>query len=628
MIVGGALRNQERELHGFRVRLGVALVLILAACGVLVTRFVFLQMVAYESYHTQAEANRISIVPVVPNRGLILDRNGIVLARNFSAYTLEITPSRIASLEDTLDKLSMVVEITPRDRKRFKKLLEESRNFESLPIRTKLTEEEVARFAVNRYRFPGVEIKARLFRDYPFGPSASHVLGYISRINQADVDWLEQKGFTNNYKGTDHIGKTGLEQQYEEQLHGTTGSEQVETDAGGRAVRSLARKEPVSGSNLILSLDMQLQQVAEQAFGDRRGALVAIEPTTGEVLALVSQPGYDPNLFVDGIDQGSWDALNGSEDKPLNNRALQGAYPPGSTFKPYMALAALELGKRTPASAISDPGFFFFGGHKFRDDKPGGHGYVDLYKSIVVSCDTYYYNLANDLGIDAISSFMAKFGFGQQTGIDIKGEKTGVLPSQEWKQKRFKQKWYAGETVSVGIGQGYNAYTPIQLANAVATLANNGVMMRPHLVHAIQDATTGRQTLVAPQRERTIALKPEHLQFIKGAMIGVNKEGTAAQAFKGAEYVSAGKTGTAQVVAIKQDEKYVESRVAERHRDHALFVAFAPADRPRIAVSVLVENSGFGAQAAAPIVRQLLDYYLLGKKPTAPAPETTDDEGD
>jgi penicillin-binding protein 2 len=628
MMVGGMLRSQERELHGFRLRLALTLAFMLAACGVLVTRFVFLQVVGYDNYHAEAEANRISIVPVMPNRGLILDRNGAVLARNFSAYTLEITPSKAGSLDDTLDRLAGVVEIQSRDRKRFRKLLEESRNFESLPIRTKLTEEEVARFAVNRYRFPGVEIKARLFRDYPLGESASHALGYISRINQADVDWLDNEGLTNNYKGTDHIGKTGLEQMYEKELHGTTGAQQVETDAGGRAVRVLSRTEPVSGNNLILSLDINLQHVAEQAFGDRRGAVVAIEPATGEVLALVSQPGYDPNLFVDGIDQTNWDALNGSDDKPLNNRALQGSYPPGSTIKPYMALAALELGKRTPQSAINDPGFFNFGGHRFRDDKPGGHGYVDLYKSIVVSCDTYYYMLANDMGIDTISSFLKQFGFGQLTGIDIKGEKPGVLPSQEWKQKRFKQKWYAGETVSVGIGQGYNSYTPMQLANAVATLANEGVMMRPHLVHAIQDSASGNQKIVDPQKLHTLALKPEHIAFIKNAMVGVNKEGTSARAFAGAEYTSAGKTGTAQVVAIKQNEKYVESRVKEEHRDHALFVAYAPADKPRIAVAVLVENSGFGAQAAAPIARQVFDYYLLGKKPNAPAEEQPGEEGD
>ena len=625
------LRNQEQELHAFRVRLTVAFGLILLACGALSARFAWLQVVQYGHYQTQAEANRISVLPVVPNRGLILDRNGVVLAHNFSAYTLEIVPSKIGKLDETLDQLSTVVEISTRDRRRFKKLLEESRNFESLPIRTRLSEEEVARFAVNRYRFPGVEIKARLFREYPYGASGSHALGYIGRINEADVGELETEGKTANYRGTDHLGKIGLEQSYEDELHGVTGFEKMETDAGGRAVRSLARTEPTSGNNLILSLDIKLQEVAEQAFGDRRGALVAIEPKTGEVLAFVSQPGFDPNLFVDGIDSANWDLLNNSEDKPLNNRALQGTYPPGSTFKPYMALAALELGKRTPQQGINDPGFFSLPGaaHRFRDDKPGGHGWVDMYKSIVVSCDTYYYQLAHDMGIDAIATFMPRFGFGQATGIDIKGEKTGVLPSPQWKMKRYKQKWYGGETISVGIGQGYNTYTPLQLANAVAMLANNGVMSPPRLVHAIQDSQTGQMRMLPSLPGKPVALKPEHIQFVKDAMVGVNKEGTGARAFAGAEYVSAGKTGTAQVIAIKANEKYDEKKVQERHRDHALFIAYAPADDPRIALAVVVENSGFGAQAAAPIARQVFDYYLLGKKPLKPAEEIpVEEEGD
>ena len=625
------LRNQEQDLHAYRVRLTVAFAFILLACGALAARFAYLQVVQYDHYQTQAEANRISILPVVPNRGLILDRNGIVLAHNFSAYTLEITPSRIGKLEDTLDQLGTVVEISTKDRRRFKKLLEESRNFESLPIRTRLTEEEVARFAVNRYRFPGVDIKARLFREYPRGISASHAIGYIGRINEADVDQLEADGKTANYRGTDHLGKIGLEQSYEDELHGVTGFERMETDAGGRAVRSLARAEPTSGNNLILSLDIRLQEVAEQAFGDRRGALVAIEPKTGEVLAFVSQPGFDPNLFVDGIDQTSWDLLNNSEDKPLNNRALQGTYPPGSTFKPFMALAALELGKRTPQQGISDPGYFILTGasHRFRDDKPGGHGWVDMYKSIVVSCDTYYYQLAHDMGIDAIAGFMPQFGFGQASGIDIKGEKTGVLPSQPWKMKRYKQKWYGGETISVGIGQGYNAYTPLQLANAVATMANDGTMVRPRLVHGIQDSRSGQLRPIVSPPSQASKIKPEHIQFIKNAMVGVNKEGTGARAFVGAEYTSAGKTGTAQVVAIKQNEKYDEKRVQERHRDHALFIAYAPAEAPKIALAVVVENGGFGAQAAAPIARQVFDFYLLGKKPLKPAEEIpSEDEGD
>jgi len=339
------------------------------------------------------------------------------------------------------------------------------------------------------------------------------------------------------------------------------------------------------------------------------------------VLAYVSRPGFDPNLFVDGIDSQSWTELNTSLDKPLMNRPLSGTYPPGSTFKPYMALAALTYGKRRPEQAISDPGGFNFGGHFFRDDKVGGHGMVDMYKSIVVSCDTYYYMLANDMGIDNISSFMRQFGFGSRTGIDITGESAGILPSQEWKQKRFKQKWYAGETVSVGIGQDYNSYTPLQLAQAVATIANDGVMYRPHIVNYVEDIVTRNRTVVEPQPERTIELKPEHLAVVKNALVGVNKEGTGARAFAGAPYTSAGKTGTAQVVAIKQGEKYVESRVAERHRDHALFIAYAPADKPKLALAVLVENAGFGARAAAPIARAVFDYYLVGKQPTPVKPD-------
>ncbi len=617
-----------KELAGaFRRRAAIAFTLILLACGLLATRFYYLQVIEFDAYHTQAEANRISLLPVPPNRGLILDRNGAVLAHNYSAYTLEITPGKAGKLDQTIDRLSEIIEIAPKDRRRFRKLLDESRNFESLPIRNRLSEEEAARFAVNRFRFPGVEIKARLFREYPLGELAAHVTGYIGRINQAEMDRLEAQDQLSNYRGSDHIGKTGVELSWEKELHGTTGVEQVETDAGGRAVRSLSRNEPAAGSDLVLSLDMKLQEIATQAFGERRGAVVAIEPASGEVLAFVSRPGFDPNLFTDGIDQTNWDSLNEDPDQPLNNRALRGLYPPGSTLKPYLALAALELGKRTPQQAIADPGVFDFGGHRFRDDKPGGHGTVDMYKSIVVSCDTYYYRLANDLGIDAIARFMAQFGFGQKSGIDLPSEAQGILPSPEWKQRRFKQKWFAGETISVGIGQGYNAYTPLQMAHAIATLANGGTVMRPHLVHALRDSRSGGTRVIPPEPVARIALKPEHVEFIKNALVGVNKEGTSARAFAGAAYVAAGKTGTAQVVAIKQNEKYVESRVAERNRDHALYVAYAPAENPRIAVAVLVENAGFGALAAAPIARQMFDYYLLGKQPAEPAP-TLDQNGE
>lgn len=616
-------KNPQQELERFRARLVVAGGFVLFCFTLLFARFVWLQVVQHDYYQTRAEDNRISLVPIVPNRGLIVDRNGVVLARNYPAYTLEIVPSRTGKPEQVIDELAEIIDIQPKDRKRFRQLLEESRNFESLPIRTRLTDEEVAKFIAHRYRFPGVDIKARLFRQYPGGAFASHLLGYIGRVNDRDLEKIEAREFEANYRGTEHFGKTGLEQRYEFDLHGETGFEQVEVDAGGRAVRTLARTAPVPGNNLTLTVDAELQRIAEQAFGSRRGALVAIDPASGGILALVAVPNYDPNLFVDGIDTQNWKELNESPDKPMVNRALNGAYPPGSTFKPFMALGALTLGKRRPEQAISDPGFFNFGGHHFRDDKKGGHGMVDMYKSIVHSCDTYYYMLANDMGIDNIAAFMGSLGFGSRTGIDIDGESEGVLPSQEWKRKRFKkpeqQKWYAGETISIGIGQGYNAYTPIQLAHATAIVANNGVVFRPHLVKHITDTRTGNKTLIEPQPVRDLGLKPEHVEVIRNAMVGVNKEGTGARAFAGAEYVSAGKTGTAQVYSLKGAE-YKAGSVKHELRDHALFIAFAPAEQPRIALAVLVENGGFGAQAAAPIARQVLDYYLLGKRPQAPAP--------
>ena len=621
---GIEIRDSERELQRFRGRLAMLGIFVLSLFGLLFLRFFYLQVIQHGHYSTLAEANRISVQPIAPHRGIIVDRNGIQLAHNYSAYTLEITPSKVPDLDTTIEELASVVEISPRDRRRFRKLLEENKRFESLPIRTRLSDEEISRFAAHRYRFPGVEAKARLFRHYPQGDMFSHVVGHIGRINQKEVDQLETEDRLANYRGSDYIGKTGLEQSYEKFLHGTTGVEEVEVDSGGRAVRTLSRTPPVSGNNLVLNLDAKLQEIAYNAFGERRGALVAIDPATGGILAFVSKPGFDPNLFVDGIDPQSWAELNGSIDKPLLNRAAAGTYPPGSTFKPFMALAALFYGKRTPQQAISDPGYYMFGGHRFRDDKVGGHGMVDMYKSIVVSCDTYYYVLANDLGIDPISRFMGLFGFGSRTGIDIGGESAGLLPSSDWKMRRFKQKWYAGETISVGIGQGYNSYTPLQLASATATLANDGVMFRPHIVNYIEDIRTRKKSPIEPKPLRDLGLKPEHLKVIKDALVGVNKEGTSARVFADAPYVSAGKTGTAQVIAIKQNEKYVESRVAERHRDHALFIAYAPADKPTIAIAVVAENSGFGARAAAPIARQVLDYYLLGKVPNKPAPSEED----
>src|SRR5215472_4774482 len=503
------LKNPERELQYFRRRMTIAGVIIIAAFGGLLGRFVYLQLIEHQHYQTLAESNRIAIVPIVPNRGVVTDRNGVVLAQSYSAYTLEVMPSRVKNLDAMIDELGELVEIQPRDRRRFKRLLEETKNFESLPLRTRLTDEEVARFAVNRYRFPGVEIKARLFRQYPFGEIASHVIGYIGRINDRDVENIEDWNQTANYKGSDYIGKVGLELSYERELHGTTGFEEVEVDAGGRAVRTLSRTPPISGNNLKLSLDIKLQQAAEAAFGDRRGALVALDPGTGEVLAFVSKPGFDPNLFVEGIDPANWDALNNSPDKPLLNRPLRGAYPPGSTIKPFLALSALNSGKRTATQQIFDPGYYQLAGsaHRFRDDKPGGHGYVDMMKSIIVSCDTYYYMLAGDTDIDVTHDFLAQFGYGEKTGIDIDGELPGVLPSRDWKRARFSgknyreehRKWYLGDSISAGIGQGYNAFTPVQQALAIATIANDGVSFKPHLVQSVEDAKTAEVRVIAPE---------------------------------------------------------------------------------------------------------------------------------
>jgi penicillin-binding protein 2 len=615
-------KNTERELHLFRMRLLFVGIFVLICFGLLLSRFIWLQIVKHDVYALQADENRISIVPVVPNRGLIMDRNGVILARNFSAYTLEITPSKInADLDVVIDRLSALVDIQAKHRKRFRKLLEESKSFESLPIRTRLTDEEVARFTAQRFRFPGVDIQARLFRQYPLGDVASHVIGYIGRISQKDAEIIDDSDEENaaNYNGTNYIGKEGLEKSYEAMLHGKTGFEEVEVSAGGRAVRTLSRTAPKSGQNLILSIDIELQKVVEEAFGDRRGAMVAIEPATGDVLAFVSKPTYDPNLFVEGIDQQSWNELNTSEDRPLLNRPLSGAYPPGSTYKPFMALAALELGKRTTTQTIVDPGFFNFGGHHFKDDKVGGHGVVDMYRSIVNSCDTYYYQLANDLGVDAIHDFMQPFGFGRATGIDLEHEKLGVLPSTTWKRANYRkaaqQKWYLGETISLGIGQGYNTFTPLQMAHAIATLANNGVVMKPHLVRITEDPQSRQRTLVIAKEKNRINLKQENIDFVKHAMVGVTQEGTSRLAFLNTEYISGGKTGTAQVISIKANEKYDVKKLAKNLHDHSWYTAFAPADRPRIAIAVIVENGGHGSESAAPIARKALDYYLLGKRP-------------
>ncbi len=613
------LKNLDRELARFRLRLKVGGAFVVLLAAVLLARAHYLQFAQHEHYVRRAENNRISLVPSAPHRGLILDRNGRILADNYSAYTLEINRAQMASLERTLAELETLIEITPGQLRRFRRLLAESHEFETVPLKSRLSDEEVAIVAANRYRLPGVEVKARLFRNYRGGPGMAHVVGFIGRINDRDLEKLRDNRQERNYRGSVHIGKTGLEQSYEMLLHGRTGFEQMETDAGGRAVRVLSRIPALPGKDLRLYLDAGLQAVAEHAFGDYLGGLVALDPNTGGVLALVSKPGFDPNLFIDGIDPDTWKELNESAERPMVNRVLRGIYPPGSTIKPFMALAGLELGLRRPDDSIVDQGYFTLpnSSHQFRDWKRGGHGVVDLRRSIAQSCDTYYYRLAADMGIDRMHDFLAQFGFGEKTGIDLEGESAGLLPSREWKQRRWNKPWYPGETVIAGIGQGYHLATPLQLAAAAAALANGGRPIQPRLVAAVRDPATRAWTpLVPPPSRPAVAISPSHLDVVREGMLDVTRPGgTAAAAAAGAPYAMAGKTGTAQVVGIKQGARYDASRLAREHRDHALFIAYAPADRPTLAVAVLVENGGSGSGTAAPIARAVFDYYLTGERP-------------
>ena len=624
------LRDLEQEIGRFRGRLLAAAAFVLVAFSLLAARLVYLQVFRHEELATQAEANRIAVVPIVPNRGLIVDRNGVVLATNYSAYTLEISPrnakdgskAAAAELDAQIDELATVVTIEAKDRRRFKRLQEELKGADSLPIRTRLSDEEVARFTAQRFRFPGVEVKARLFRSYPLGEAGSHLLGYIGRVNPAEKaameDWDEAE--QGNYKGTEYIGKLGLEQSYERVLHGTAGFEEVETSAGGRAVRRLNSHPPTPGDKLVLSIDIKLQALVEDLFGERRGALVALDPRSGEVLAFVSKPTFDPNLFVDGIDVESWRDLNESIDKPLLNRALRGTYPPGSTFKPFMAIAALNTGKRNPATIINDGGTFQFGDHTFRSHGDKGLGPVDMYRAIVKSSNVYFYSLANDLGVDLIHDQLEPFSFGVKTGIDIENEVTGILPSTEWKKRYYKrpeqQRWYAGETISLGIGQGYNNFTMLQMASATATLVSGGLRFRPRLVREIEDVISGQRKRIAFDAMTPLPLKPEHVELIRRALHGVTQEGTSARSFIGAGYASGGKTGTAQAVGVKANEKYNASKLEEHKRDHALYIAAAPMDAPSVVLAVVVENAGFGSDTAAPIARRVFDYLLLGQYPS------------
>lgn len=580
----------------------------------LVGRMWYLQVVRYDNLSARADQNRITIVPIPPRRGQIVDRNGLVLARNHRDYTLSVTRAQVeGDVNATLDRLGELVYLSANDRRRFLRLYAHSGRYAPVLLRNNLNDIEASWFAVHAYQFPGVALEARWVRSYPQQETAAHVMGFVGRISEADEEQLDSEGRLGNYRGTFVMGKKGIEKTWEQTLHGRTGVEEVEVTASGRPVRVLSRTDPRPGSSLQLSLDVGLQQLAEAQFEGRRGALVAIAPKTGEILAFVSAPSFDPNLFVDGIDTESWRALNESPDHPLINRPLYGTYPIGSTYKPFVALAALDLGIRSARELVSDPGYFELAGQRFRNAGGVAYGATDMHRAIVVSSDTYFFSLGAIMDIDALHDFSKQFGFGQITGIDLDGERRGVLPSRAWKQQAYKkadqQHWYRGETVSVTVGQGYNAFTLLQLAQATSVLASDGVYMKPHLVRRITDPLTGNFTYPVTGAQYKIPLKAEDLQIVQNAMVDVIRKGTARRAFEGATYQAAGKTGTAQVYSLR-GSKYRASSVDERLRDHALFMAYAPADDPQIAVALIVENGGWGASVAAPIARKVFDYWL------------------
>lgn len=607
------------------LRLLVAFILIVIFFSILLARFFYLQVTQHNEFSGQASSNRITLIPTPPVRGEIVDINGVPLAKNYPVFSLEVIPSRIeGKMEDVIEALKKYVDITPTDLKRFKKYRESYRKFENIPLKLRLTDEETARLSVHLREFKGVEVNSRTFREYPYGKLTSHFLGYIGRISDKDKEMLEEESLTALYRGSTHIGKSGLEKYYEHQLHGIPGYQEVEKDAYGNIVRVLKNVPSKMGQTLRLGMDIRMQQEADRILGDRRGALVAINPQDGTVLAFVSKPSFDPNLFIDGIDSDTWKILNDDWKKPLINRVTQGLYPPGSTFKPFMGIALLESGKITQNTIVPAPGAWSIPGsrHIFRDSVRSGHGSANLSKAIQVSSDTFFYRLGYEMGIDKASPYLAQFGFGQKTGIDLPSEYVGVLPSREWKAKRFAKssdptakEWRAGEMVSVSIGQGYNAYTPLQMAHATASLANNGVVHQPHLVKEVLDFGARKITRINPNPERQIPFKADNFEYVKRAMEKVLKPGgTAHRIGGGLAYTMGGKTGTAQVVQIKQGSRYNAAALREQHRDHAWFISFAPLEKPEIAIAVILENGGWGAYAA-PLAREMTDFYMLHVKP-------------
>ena len=608
------LKDHWREQRMFLGRIIAAAVIVTLLAGLLMYRLVDLQVVHFEHFSRHSQGNRVRLEPVPPVRGLLFDRAGRPLAENQPVYQLELVPEEVKDLEATLDGLVALGLVRTEDLPRIYNQIRSQRRFEPAILRARLSDEEAARFAVNRPRFTGVDIQARLARRYPLGARAAHAVGYVGAISEPDLRRLD----TANYAGTAQTGKVGAERAWEDLLHGTTGFRQVLVNAQGRALQELERNDAVPGRNVYLTLDLELQAAAEDALGERRGAVVALDPRNGQVLALASMPGYDPNLFSMGIPATTYRALQEDLDQPMFNRALRGQYPPGSTIKPMLALAGLHYGVTTPLDTVWCPGWFSLPNHshRYRDWKREGHGSVDLEDSVAQSCDVYYYRLAVTLGIDRMHDFLAFFGLGAATGIDIPGERSGLLPSRDWKRSAFRrpqdQVWFPGETVITGIGQGYMLATPMQLAQAAAILANRGQGYRPTLLAAVEDPLSGMREEFAPQPLPPLEFKPAHVEEAVDAMVAVvhGERGTARAIGVDSPWTIAGKTGTAQVVGIAQGEEYDEDQVAERHRPHALFIAFAPAENPRIAIAVLVENGASGSAAAAPIARTLIDNWL------------------
>ena len=599
----------------FRSRVLAAQILVFLCFGILAARYAYLQIFQYAALNQQAQSNRTTQVPIEPARGWIMDRHDFVLARDNPGFSLEIVPKDQENMDETIEKIRQIVPITDADIKRFNRLRADSDSYDSVPIRAKLTEEEVARFSVQQFQFKGVSVAKRSFREYPNGDLGVHVIGYVGRINQRDKERIKKNGLDQDYLGTSHIGKLGIEQSYESLLHGKNGYESLEVMASGRQVGILDEQDPVQGNNLQLTIDAYLQDQVEQGFAGRRGALVALEPSTGQILAFVSAPTYDPNLFVEGIPESIWTELNESKNKPLFNRALRGGYPPGSTYKPFMALAALHSGARDRNTVIQDGGIYTFGGHRYRDSTGGrGHGVVNMFTSIAVSSDVYYYSLAHQMGVDLMHQELSRFGFGEKTGVDLIGEEPGILPSKEWFFKRTGRQWNEGQTISLGIGQGENVMTILQLANATATIANNGVRMKPYLLKAKIDPLTGQRTETQPQVLADLQIPAEDIDLIKRAMVQVNISGTGRGIFNGLPGgLPGGKTGTAQVFTVSQNSTYAQSMKGEFMRDHSLYIAFYPADKPQIAIAAIVENAGFGAKAAAPLVRRALDAFVASQ---------------